>query len=73
MYCNLSKQKIIEKFESLEMRSNEFQINKKENEVLVIAIISVGRAFSPETNETQKEKAKLKNVNVDIPIAEDGS
>ena len=55
------------------MRSNEFQVNRKENEVLVIAIISVGRAFSPETNETQKEKAKLKNVNVEIPIAEDGS
>ena len=52
MYCNLSKQKIIEKFESLEMRSNEFQVNRKENEVLVIAIISVGRAFSPEINET---------------------
>ena len=52
MYCNLSKQKIIEKFESLEKRSNDFSVCRKENEILVIAIVSVGRAFSPETNET---------------------
>ena len=58
MHRDLSKSQIIEKFDLIQCKFDEFEATKKTDELLVSAIVSIGKGLAPETNDSDKEWAE---------------
>ena len=73
VYTNLPKCQAIEKIDLLQSKAAHFESKKKSKEVLAIGIVTIGRAFVPETVESHREKAKSNGISEPIEAKKDGS
>ena len=64
---------MIEKLDMVQSKAASFESEKRGKDVMVIAIITIGRAFVPETNESHKEKAKQNGISPKSIRAKDDS
>ena len=62
VYVNLVKSQVIEKLNMLQLKADHFESKKKAKQIFAIAIVSIGRAFSPETIETHRIRAELNRM-----------
>ena len=73
VYTNLPKCQAIEKIDLIQSKATDFESKKKSKEVLAIGIVTIGRAFAPETVESHKEKARSNGITAEAVEARDGS
>ena len=55
VYVGLTKSQIIEKFDLLQMKADQFEYEKEERDILAMTVVSIGSVFDLETDSYWKE------------------